>query len=179
MTDSPLKLRVSASNWDVLPLKHVSKFIKDGTHGTHKRVEVGIPLLSAKNISSFGGITIDADDSLISETEYRKIHSSYELKMGDLLITVVGTLGRRALVRSEKKFSIQRSIGVVRCETAKIEPNFLYQFTGTDYFQNQLILRSNATAQAGVYLGELAKIEVPCPPPPRTTKNRYHPVIRR
>ncbi len=164
MSESPLKLQLGARNWDIVPLKSASVFIKDGTHGTHERVRAGIPLLSAKNISPFGKITIDEDDSLISEDEYQKIHSKYELSEGDLLLTVVGTLGRSALVKSDKRFSIQRSIGVIRCSKSSVVPEFLYQFTGTDYFQSQLVLRSNATAQAGIYLGELAKIEVPRPP---------------
>lgn len=170
MSESPLKLQLDAQNWDIVPLKGVSVFIKDGTHGTHERVRAGIPLLSAKNISPFGKITIDQDDSLISEDEYQKIHSKYELSVGDLLLTVVGTLGRSALVKRDKRFSIQRSIGVIRCSKSSVVPEFLYQFTGTDYFQSQLVLRSNATAQAGIYLGELAKIEVPRPPLPEQQK---------
>ncbi|MBR9827183.1 MAG: hypothetical protein GYB41_00790 [Oceanospirillales bacterium] len=170
MSESPLKLQIDTQSWDIVPLKSVSVFIKDGTHGTHERVHAGVPLLSAKNISPFGRIMIDEDDSLISEEEYHKIHSKYELSKGDLLLTVVGTLGRSALISSDKRFSIQRSIGVIRCSESNVKPEFLYQFTGTDYFQSQLILRSNATAQAGIYLGELAKIEVPCPPLPEQQK---------
>src|SRR5690554_2453413 len=124
MSESPLKLQVDARNWDIVPLKDASAFIKDGTHGTHERVRAGIPLLSAKNISPFGKITIDEDDSLISEDEYQKIHSKYELSKGDLLLTVVGTLGRSALINSDKRFSIQRSIGVIRCSESSVVPEF-------------------------------------------------------
>lgn len=170
MSDSPLSMNLYAEDWLKRPLIKVSEFIKDGTHGTHERVNIGVPLLSAKNITSYGSITIDEEDSRISNDDYQKIHSKYEIQKNDLLITVVGTLGRRALADGVHKFSIQRSVGVVRCDTTKIFPEFLYHFTGSDYFQNQLTLRSNATAQAGVYLGELAKIDIAIPPLPEQQK---------
>src|SRR5215208_756476 len=37
---------------------------------------------------------------------------------------------------------------------------FLYYFIQTNYFQQQLTVRSNATAQAGVYLGKLREIPI-------------------
>jgi type I restriction enzyme S subunit len=170
MSDRPLELHLDTDDWSKLPLSKVSELIKDGTHGTHVRVSSGIPLLSAKNITPYGDIAIDDDDSLISLEDYEKIHAKYELSPDDLLITVVGTLGRRALFLGGKKFSIQRSVGVVRCKKSKLLPRFLYQFTEDDYFQRQLVLRSNATAQAGVYLGELSRIDIALPPLPEQQK---------
>ena len=170
MSDSPLSLVLNTDDWINSNLNESSIFIKDGTHGTHKRLSAGIPLLSAKNITSSGKIRCDENDSLISKEDYSKIHSKYELEKDDLLLTVVGTLGRRALVSGLAKFTIQRSVGVIRPDIEKITPGFIFHFCGTDFFQNQLDLRSNATAQAGVYLGELGKIPIPLPPLPEQQK---------
>ena len=41
---------------------------------------------------------------------------------------------------------------------------FYFYFFQCLYFQKELIQRSNASAQAGVYLGELSKIKIPLPP---------------
>jgi type I restriction enzyme S subunit len=170
MNNSPMALSLQVDDWEQSPLQKQSVFIKDGTHGTHKRIANGVPLLSAKNVTASGNVIWDDEDSQISEDEYKKIHAKYELQKDDLLLTVVGTLGRRALVTGKGKYTIQRSVAVIRPETSSLLPEFLFQYAGSDYFQHQLELRSNATAQAGVYLGELGKIPAPLPPLPEQQK---------
>ena len=170
MSDASLQLMCKVIGWEITTLKDCSQFIKDGTHGTHKRVIDGIPLLSAKNITKSGKVEWNSSDSRVSEVDYQKIHSKYSLQKDDLLLTVVGTLGRRALVPVCVKFTIQRSIGVIRTNNEELLPSFLYHYCDTEAFQKQLELRSNATAQAGVYLGELAKIPLPLPPLPEQQK---------
>jgi len=170
MSDAPLKIKDPCEYWQVKPLQAVTTLIKDGTHGSHERVSSGVPLLSAKNITAHGTISLDESDSRISERDYRFIHSSYELKLNDILLTVVGTLGRSALVSGVDKFTIQRSVAVIRSDINNLLPSFLRYFICDDYFQNQLSLRSNATAQAGVYLGELASIDVQFPSIPEQRK---------
>ena len=153
-----------AEGWTTERLVDISILIKDGTHGSHPRVNLGVPLLSARNITDSGEIVWNDEDPRISESEYAAIHRAYELQPSDLLITVVGSLGRRALVLPGPRFSIQRSVALVRADARKVVPDYLYHFVGNEYFQRQLVLRSNATAQAGVYLGELANIRIAVPP---------------
>jgi type I restriction enzyme, S subunit len=150
-----------SSPWTLVPLKEVTIFIKDGTHGTHQRIEKGIPLLSATNIREDGSITFEGDISFISEEEYKKIHSKYEIQADDLLLTVVGTLGRRAVVpKTSPTFALQRSVSIIRFNKS-ILPDFAYHYSGTLLFQHDLIRRANITAQPGVYLGEIEKIKIP------------------
>jgi type I restriction enzyme S subunit len=85
---------VVPDGWKKTSLGAETVFIKDGTHGTHIRHSSGIPLLSAKNISPYGKLIWGDKDSRISELDYQKIHSKYQIQIGDVLITVVGTLGR-------------------------------------------------------------------------------------
>ena len=163
MNNNTLKLKQLPDGWIKLPLISCCSLIKDGTHGTHKRLNTGIPLLSAKNITESGNIFWDESDSFISEIEYKTIHSKYELENDDLLLTVVGTLGRRALVKKNYCFTIQRSVAVLRCDKNYLISRYLYHFSASHYFQRQLVIRSNSTAQAGLYLGELEKIEIAIP----------------
>ena len=162
---------VVPEGWFSKSLDEVSIFIRDGTHGTHERLNEGIPLLSAKNISSDGHINCDSTDSLICEVDYQKIHAKYAIEKDDLLLTVVGTLGRTALVpKGFRKFTLQRSVAIIRLDSKTIHPELCYQYLSGDEFQRQLSLRSNSTAQAGVYLGELGKISIPIPPLPEQKK---------
>jgi type I restriction enzyme S subunit len=147
--------------WEVKRLDELTLFIKDGTHGTHADVENGIPLLSAKDIDN-GKILLDNNPRLISAEDYSQIHKKYLIEEGDVLLTVVGTIGRLAIVQTKKTFTLQRSVAIIR--TSKTTNNiFLYCAMQSERFFNQLLLRTNASAQGGIYLGELAKCTLPCP----------------
>jgi type I restriction enzyme, S subunit len=150
------------SEWKNAQLGNVCKFIKDGTHGTHERFDDGIPLLSATNITESGQVCFD-NASRISEKDYKKIHTKYEIQDHDVLLTVVGTLGRSAIVKNLPRFTLQRSVAIIRVDDNKIKPLYLYCISKFSDFQNQLKTRANITAQAGVYLGELEKIDVMLP----------------
>ena len=77
------------------------------------------------------------------------------------MLTVVGTLGRRALIlKSTPKFAFQRSVAVIRFRES-ILPRFAYHYAGSTLFQYELKKRANVTAQPGVYLGELEKMRIP------------------
>ncbi len=149
--------------WEVASLDSCTDLIKDGTHGSHKDVSNGIPLLSAKDIDN-GKVLIPNDCRKVSFDDFNNIHKNYKIQNNDLLLTVVGTLGRIALVKNYyKNFTLQRSVAIIR-SSRKIVPEYLYYTCESEYFQKQLKLRSNASAQAGVYLGELEKIKIPIPP---------------
>jgi type I restriction enzyme S subunit len=158
------------SEYQLFTLGQICSLIKDGTHGTHPRQKDGIPLISAKDVQD-GRITISSDTSRISREEYKTIHRSYEIKEGDLLISLVGSIGRCALVtRNHGTFSAQRSVGILRSDSSKVDPKYLYHATCDDQFQKQLLSRSKSTAQAGVYLGELAQCSISLPPLPEQKK---------
>ncbi|MBL3565464.1 restriction endonuclease subunit S, partial [Rhodovulum sulfidophilum] len=141
-------------------LRDVTFVIKDGTHGTHQRVRDGVPFLSAKNITSDGQVSWDDSDEKISPREFEVIHKTFQLKTDDLLLTIVGTLGRRAIYRGDN-VTFQRSVAYIRPDTRKILSPFLFHCMGHNDFLQQLKKRSNATAQAGLYLGELGQVSIP------------------
>lgn len=58
-----------------------------------------------------------------------------------------------------RKFTLQRSVAILRTNL-EIIPNYLCYFMLTSYFQKQLLVRTNSTAQAGVYLGEIGSIPI-------------------
>ena len=149
--------------WEEYKLGEITDFIRDGTHGTHKRYESGVLMLSAKNITKQN--TVDFDDApYISEEDYNKIHARYTIKSGDILLTVVGTLGRVALVPEElaEKFTLQRSVAIIRVAKGVCN-QFLMQLFSSSDFTHLLHRKSNSTAQAGVYLGELGKLKILLP----------------
>lgn len=137
-------------------------FIRDGTHASLQDFEQGIPLLSAKDVAE-GVIYIDSNPRRISLKDYNIIHAKYEIAEGDIVLTIVGTIGRSAVVgKIKKKFTFQRSVAILRPKK-EIHSRFLYHYMNTSQFLKQLEMAINASAQGGVYLGTLNKMEICVP----------------
>lgn len=132
--------------------------LKDGTHNPPKRISKGIPLLASENIHD-GEIDFEKSSSYISEQDYKELQKQYHISKMDLLLTIVGTIGRVSLVKQESKFSVQRSVAILRANN-RISPQFLYFIIQSYTFQLQLQLNKNATAQSGIYLNSLSKIKL-------------------
>ena len=113
-------------------------------------------LLSAKNIKN-GGIYWDETDRRISYGEYEKIHSNFSLESGDVLLTIVGSIGETAILKDSEGITFQRSVAFLRPNN-KITPDFLYSDIQTPTFQKELDSRKSTSAQPGIYLGDLAEI---------------------
>ncbi|MCR5847997.1 MAG: restriction endonuclease subunit S [Lachnospiraceae bacterium] len=133
-------------------------FLKDGTHGTHADADDGPLLLSAKNIKD-GTIKWDETDRRISQEEYEKIHSNFALKTGDVLLTIVGSIGETAILKKSEGLTFQRSVAFLRPKE-DILSEFLYTEIQTLTFQKELESRKSTSAQPGIYLGDLAEIPV-------------------
>ena len=153
-----LRFTVYSNDWFLEKLDNVCQFVRDGTHGSFKDVEIGIPLLSAKDIFD-GKININENSRLISIDDYNTIHKNYELTKGDILLTIVGTIGRTAMVNMDEKFTLQRSVAILRVNE-QISYNFLYYYIQTFAFQNRLKSVVNQSAQGGVYLNSLKKLNI-------------------
>ncbi|MCP5126082.1 MAG: restriction endonuclease subunit S [Gammaproteobacteria bacterium] len=154
---------MSDDAWPINQISQIALAIKDGSHGTHKRVVNGVPLLSAKNVTDQGLLKWDDTDDQISEADYVVITTSFNPLKDDILLTIVGTLGRRALFNGSK-VAFQRSVAFIRLDQSQAKPRYLFHAVASPIFLRQLIQRSNATAQAGLYLGELAKTTITLPP---------------
>lgn len=141
-------------DWEESRLGDSLHLLKDGTHGTHNNVDKGVYLLSAKNIKN-GKVIIDADtDRMISEKEYKKIHKNFQLKKGDVLLTVVGSIGESAIIENPENITFQRSVAYLR-PNEKITSQFLLTTINTIKFQLELKSRQVVSAQPGIYLGVL------------------------
>ena len=139
----------------------VLSLIKDGTHGTHRDAESGPLLLSAKNIKN-GTVQWDESDRRISEDEYNIIHSNFRLQKGDVLLTIVGSIGEVAILSQSEGVTFQRSVAFLR-PSDEICSEFLYSEIQGQKFQKELNDRKSTSAQPGIYLGDLGAIPIEFP----------------
>lgn len=145
-------------DWEQRKLISCLSLLKDGTHGTHKDYPSGPLLLSAKNIKN-GRVNYDETDRRISYKDFEKIHSNFKLQVGDVLLTIVGSIGETALLQNTFGLTFQRSVAFLRV-TDNIIPEFLMSEINTSRFKNELENRKSTSAQPGIYLGDLGEIPV-------------------
>ena len=154
-----LKAIVSCTlSWEQRKLISCLSLLKDGTHGTHKDYPSGPLLLSAKNIKN-GRVNYDETDRRISYKDFEKIHSNFKLQVGDVLLTIVGSIGETALLQNTFGITFQRSVAFLRV-TDNIIPEFLMSEINTSRFKNELENRKSTSAQPGIYLENLGEIPV-------------------
>ena len=147
--------------WEQRKLGDVLSLLKDGTHGTHRDAESGPLLLSAKNIKN-GTVQWDESDRRISEDEYNIIHSNFRLQKGDVLLTIVGSIGEVAILSQSEGVTFQRSVAFLR-PSDEICSEFLYSEIQGQKFQKELNDRKSTSAQPGMYLGDLGAIPIEFP----------------
>ena len=152
--------------WEEGELITYLDLLKDGTHNPPKRVSKGIKFIAGASDLTYKNINF-SKCTFITKEEYNKIHKFYELKEGDILLTIVGTIGNVAIVKKENlPFSLQRSIAILRTKK-ELDNNYLFYFITSSIFRNQLFSKINPTAQPGIYLGELGKIRISFPKSPK------------
>ena len=114
--------------------------LKDGTHGSYESVQQGAWLLSAKNIIN-NRVVITSNDRKISENDFKKIHDKFQLRKGDVLLTIVGTIGRSAILKEANKLTFQRSVAYLRPdENILTSSNFLFSLLNLSFAATLLLV---------------------------------------
>lgn len=157
-----IRFKGYTEDWEQRNLRELLDLLKDGTHGTHSDVEEGVYLLSAKNIKN-GIVNIDSvTDRKISKQEFASIHKNFSLEKGDVLLTIVGSIGESAIIENPEGITFQRSVAYLR-PNKMLSSLFLYNNINGSKFQAELKKRQVISAQPGIYLGDLAVIPIKLP----------------
>lgn len=155
-----LRFKEFSESWICEKIGNITSLVKDGSHGTHQDVERGPYLLSAKNIKN-GKVVIEDNDRKISEEEYNAIYKNYSLEVGDILLSIVGTIGRVAIVNEIQPIAFQRSVAILRFN--KMNSKFIECCINNRGFQNDLLKYQVVSAQPGIYLNDLKKLKINFP----------------
>jgi type I restriction enzyme S subunit len=145
----------------VVRLEDICLTIKDGMHNLPKSTDnAEYPILSALNINN--GVIDYMAKRYVNKDIFDMENTRTNIQDGDVLLTIVATIGRTAVVRGNNKFLLQRSVCVLK-PSLLINSNYLKYWL--DSSSVQLYMKNNAhgSAQAGLYLNQVAEIEVLLP----------------
>lgn len=147
--------------WVATSLSEIASKLVDGSHNPPAKQVSGLPMLSAVNIND--NKILFSDFRLITEADFEQEDRRTKVVAGDVLLTIVGAIGRTAVVpEAIGKFTLQRSVAVIT--PVLVSSKFLmYQIEAprvAQYFKDN----ARGTAQKGVYLKTLGATEIWLPP---------------
>lgn len=149
--------------WKWVRLDQVTTKITDGTHNPPPNAGSGIPVLSAKDIDEAGVLDLNHVTRWATDYDFCKESKKIRIELNDVLLTIVGSIGRAAVVRAECKFMLQRSVAIIR-PTADLSSDYLKSVFISPSVQQWFSLQAAGTAQKGIYLSKLKSVYIPLPP---------------
>ncbi len=148
--------------WPKKKLGEICSQITDGSHNPPKGLDYSeYPMLSSKNIF-FGRYNYESPRYL-SKEEFEIENRRTDIKEGDILFTIVGTVGRVCFVKGNfKPFTLQRSVAVLKPKKEFVISQFLVYnlHSMAPLWETE----SKGVAQKGIYLRQLASIPISVPP---------------
>ena len=142
-------------------LAEVCRDVTDGTHDTPQYVEEGIPFLTGRDISP-AGLNFDGA-RFISEEDHKRFSQHCPVEVGDVLLTLIGTIDKVAIVDTDRPFSI-KNVGLLKPNKRRLDSRYLFNFLRSSPFQEQAVSYAKSTAQAFVGLKKLRIVKIPVPP---------------
>ena len=142
-------------------IKDICSSITDGSHNPPQGIDTSSYLmLSSKNIFD-DEITLD-QPRFLSKEDFENENKRTKVKCGDVLLTIVGTVGRAAVVPNNlPSFTLQRSVAVLHPDEDVCSGRYLmYALRGK---RSYIESHSKGVAQKGIYLKEVSGIDLPVP----------------
>ncbi len=146
--------------WRTSSLGDACISITDGSHNPPKGgTKSPYLMLSSKNVQD-GHLSFD-DPRYLQADEYSTEHKRTNVKTGDILLTIVGTVGRCCIFESTKNVVFQRSVAVLKPQESFNNVFMMYQIM---LLRGVLENEAKGVAQKGIYLKQLGKIRLIAPP---------------
>ena len=122
--------------------------------------EKGIPYITGKNIKN-GNIDYN-NVKYISEYDFNQISQKRELRIDDVLISMIGTIGEIGIIKENIKFYGQ-NLYVLRLDKNQIMNKYFYYYFSQNIVKESLISKKNNSSQGYIRAGQLESLEIPIP----------------
>lgn len=132
--------------------------ITDGSHNPPQGVSASEYLmLSSKNI--FDDVITFDDPRYLSKEDFELENKRTQIATGDILMTIVGTVGRAAVVPDlAHNICLQRSVAVLKPKSEIVLPRFLmYQLQS---MRTKMEKEAKGVAQKGIYLKQVEDLPI-------------------
>lgn len=135
--------------------------VRDGTHASPKASDSGYHLVTSKNITS--GYLDRRSCYYISDADYYEVNKRSRVAHGDILISMIGTVGALYFVAEKSVDYAIKNIGLIRTSERHDLQSFVFYYlkgkSGVDYINSRLA----GTTQKYISLKQLREIPLVIP----------------
>jgi type I restriction enzyme S subunit len=146
--------------WCWLSVDACTSMLTDGEHSTPERSDQGVYLLSARNVLN-GELSLEKVD-YIPEHIHQQLEKRLKVQSGDVLLSCSGSVGRSCIVPENLKFSLVRSVAVLR--TLLDMGEYISLAIRSPFLQSQIEEQKTQTAQANIFQGRIKVLALPIAP---------------
>lgn len=145
--------------WEVKKITDLIE-VKDGTHDSPKRVEDGFYLITSKHIMTN---SIDFSSAYkISCDDYIKINKRSLVEKGDILMTMIGTVGNFYFVNEDPNYVI-KNLGLFKTSKSPLLKIYLFSFFNSKIGQEYIKSQMTGSTQQYVTLKTLRNFDIIVP----------------
>ena len=135
------------SSWETKSMGDVHD-VRDGTHDSPKYVEEGYPLITSKNV--INGEIDFTNVNLISKDDLDKINKRSKVDRGDILMPMIGTIGRPTIVDFEKEAI--KNVALIKSDNKTILSGYVKTVLDSVYFAKYLEQNEKGSTQNSSHL---------------------------
>lgn len=146
--------------WEIKPLGEICD-VRDGTHDSPKYIsEGGFPFLTTKNIQN-GRLDLSAPN-LITESDYEKFNRRSKVDKGDIIMPMIGTIGRPLLIDFEPRFAF-KNMALIKFVSGSPVAQYVQTLLSGSFMQHLIQRQARGGTQAFVSLTILRNMQIPVP----------------
>ncbi len=120
-----------------------------------------VPYITSKNIKNR---IIDFENvKYISKESFFNISSNRPTQIGDILVSMIGTLGQTAVITDDRLFYGQ-NLYLLRLDNSIIDTDYFCEFFNSDLTQHELQGQRNQSTQAYLKANHVEGLSIPMPP---------------
>lgn len=148
--------------FEKVKLKDICSSISDGDHQAPPKATKGVPFVTITNITNTNQFDF-SNTMFVPQEYYDGLDSKRKAQEGDILYSVVGSFGIPVYIKEATPFVFQRHIAILKPNTDKIVPGFLYYtMLNRDFYMKADAVALGA-AQRTISLTALRNMEIEIP----------------
>lgn len=125
-------------NWKVKNLGDIVIDYHQGLNTAGEKiifVDKGYPIIQTRNLKN-GFIDISIKMKYVNEADWMRYKEKYKPSIGDVFLTNIGTIGKTAVVQSDREYLIHWNIFIFKLDQSNLSPYYLKYFLDTPFSEN-------------------------------------------
>lgn len=149
------------ANWHIDTIDNVID-VRDGTHDSPEATKTGKFLITSRHLMPYG---IKYDDAyFISETDYKRINERSKVEHGDILFSMIGTIGLISLITDQIIDFAIKNVGLFRTSQEPEMRYYVLSYLKSNIVNRYILSVISGSTQSYVSLSALRKIPIVLPP---------------